>query len=350
MVVLATLATSSPRRRSSPARSRCRRRPMQLGFLPRLRRSGRPRSTRAARSTCRRSTGRCSSAVLLRGARLPRPRRGSPPPTASRSPARSSSTRCCSSSSPGICGTGARWQLALAGVVFGGRGADVPRRQPDQGRARRLAAAARSPPASSLVMTTWQRGARSSRRTGSSWRARCAIRRRAAREPGASRVPGHRRLPPPHEGHDAARAARERRAQPRAARARAHRVGAARRPSRTSTPVDRVTVDDLGYDDDGIYHVTVRFGFSESPDVPGSRAGSRPGPLESMPTSTRPRTSSPGPRSAPPRRPAWAAGASACSCAGAQRRQPGRLLRPAGRPDGRDGVARRGLTVRADPS
>jgi KUP system potassium uptake protein len=31
---------------------------------------------------------------------------------------------------------------------------------------------------------------------------------------------------------------------------------------------DRLQFDDLGFDDDGIYHVTVRYGFSEPPDIP----------------------------------------------------------------------------------
>jgi KUP system potassium uptake protein len=31
---------------------------------------------------------------------------------------------------------------------------------------------------------------------------------------------------------------------------------------------DRLHVDDLGYDDDGIYHLTVKYGFSEPPDIP----------------------------------------------------------------------------------
>jgi KUP system potassium uptake protein len=31
---------------------------------------------------------------------------------------------------------------------------------------------------------------------------------------------------------------------------------------------DRLQIDDLGFDDDGIYHVTVRYGFSEPPDIP----------------------------------------------------------------------------------
>ena len=31
---------------------------------------------------------------------------------------------------------------------------------------------------------------------------------------------------------------------------------------------ERLSVDDLGYADDGIFHVTVRYGFSEAPDIP----------------------------------------------------------------------------------
>ncbi|MEU2158044.1 potassium transporter Kup [Streptomyces sp. NPDC019396] len=34
----------------------------------------------------------------------------------------------------------------------------------------------------------------------------------------------------------------------------------------------RITVDDLGYGDDGIIHVTARFGYMETPDVPGALA------------------------------------------------------------------------------
>jgi KUP system potassium uptake protein len=35
---------------------------------------------------------------------------------------------------------------------------------------------------------------------------------------------------------------------------------------------ERLQIDDLGYDDDGIYHVTVRYGFSEPPDIPQALA------------------------------------------------------------------------------
>ncbi|HEY7101379.1 MAG TPA: potassium transporter Kup [Mycobacteriales bacterium] len=35
-------------------------------------------------------------------------------------------------------------------------------------------------------------------------------------------------------------------------------------------PDDQVTVDDLGYDDDGIMHLTVRYGFFDNPDLPGA--------------------------------------------------------------------------------
>jgi len=37
-------------------------------------------------------------------------------------------------------------------------------------------------------------------------------------------------------------------------------------------PHQRITVDDLGYSDDGITHVTARFGYMETPDVPAALA------------------------------------------------------------------------------
>ncbi|MFD2416354.1 potassium transporter Kup [Amycolatopsis pigmentata] len=47
---------------------------------------------------------------------------------------------------------------------------------------------------------------------------------------------------------------------------------------------ERVSVDDLGYRDDGITYVEARFGYMETPDVPGALAGLAPdateGPLE----------------------------------------------------------------------
>ena len=33
---------------------------------------------------------------------------------------------------------------------------------------------------------------------------------------------------------------------------------------------DRILVDDLGFGDDGITHLTARFGFQDQPDVPGA--------------------------------------------------------------------------------
>jgi KUP system potassium uptake protein len=35
---------------------------------------------------------------------------------------------------------------------------------------------------------------------------------------------------------------------------------------------ERVVIDDLGYTDDGIIHVTARYGYMETPDVPGALA------------------------------------------------------------------------------
>ena len=42
----------------------------------------------------------------------------------------------------------------------------------------------------------------------------------------------------------------------------------------------RITVDDLGYHDDGITHVTARFGYAETPDVPAALALLDPGATE----------------------------------------------------------------------
>ncbi|MEU7164112.1 potassium transporter Kup [Streptomyces morookaense] len=46
-------------------------------------------------------------------------------------------------------------------------------------------------------------------------------------------------------------------------------------------PADqRIVVDDLGYADDGIIHVTARFGYMETPDVPGALANLAPSRTE----------------------------------------------------------------------
>jgi KUP system potassium uptake protein len=50
-------------------------------------------------------------------------------------------------------------------------------------------------------------------------------------------------------------------------------------PLPTVAGTDRFVVDDLGYSDDGISHLTARFGYLEQPDVPAAlreAAGSRP--------------------------------------------------------------------------
>ncbi|HEX5591767.1 MAG TPA: KUP/HAK/KT family potassium transporter [Solirubrobacterales bacterium] len=44
-------------------------------------------------------------------------------------------------------------------------------------------------------------------------------------------------------------------------------------------PEDRFSVDDLGYSDDGISHLTARFGYMEQPDVPAALRCAAEGPL-----------------------------------------------------------------------
>jgi KUP system potassium uptake protein len=52
-------------------------------------------------------------------------------------------------------------------------------------------------------------------------------------------------------------------------------------------PADRIEVDDLGYKDDQIIHVTARFGYMDSPDVPGLLPIIRQAELESPLDETR---------------------------------------------------------------
>ncbi|WUH91982.1 potassium transporter Kup [Streptomyces sp. NBC_00433] len=56
------------------------------------------------------------------------------------------------------------------------------------------------------------------------------------------------------------------------------------RPVPRVPPAERILIDDLGYTDDGIIHVTARYGYMETPDVPGALAMLDParteGPLE----------------------------------------------------------------------
>jgi KUP system potassium uptake protein len=50
-------------------------------------------------------------------------------------------------------------------------------------------------------------------------------------------------------------------------------------PVPSVSPEDRFTVDDLGYNDDGISHLTARFGYMEQPDVPVALRCAAEGPL-----------------------------------------------------------------------
>ena len=46
------------------------------------------------------------------------------------------------------------------------------------------------------------------------------------------------------------------------------------------TATDRIVIDDLGYANDGIFHVIVRYGYLEAPDVPGALSLLDPGTTE----------------------------------------------------------------------
>ena len=68
---------------------------------------------------------------------------------------------------------------------------------------------------------------------------------------------------------------------------------------------DRLEIDDLGYKDDRIYHVTARFGYMDNPNVPALLPLIRQtDDRSSAATTTRSPTSCPPSRSAGARRPA----------------------------------------------
>ena len=106
---------------------------------------------------------------------------------------------------------------------------------------------------------------------------------------------------------------------------------------------ERVTVDDLGYPDDGITHVTARFGFQDDLDVPRTLRLRRSG-SSARSTSTRVSyflsritiiaTDEPG---------MAVLAQEALHRDRPQRGQPGAVLPPARRPHGRDGGARRAV-------
>ena len=112
---------------------------------------------------------------------------------------------------------------------------------------------------------------------------------------------------------------------------------------------ERFTVDDLGYEDDGIQHLSVRFGFSDAPDLPAAlRAGVRRRASSSPARSTSTNASyflSRGSIRRTRGARAWRRWRKVLFLgARAQRRRPGRLLRPARGPHRDDGQRREVLT------
>ncbi len=170
-----------------------------------------------------------------------------------------------------------RGVAALAGAaVAGGPGrgraaADrpaVPGREPDQAGARGVVAAAdrRHRVHGDDHLATRPGARHPPARAGRGLAA--GVHHRAAR-PAATAAAGggHRGVPQPRQGDGAAGHAVQRRALPGAARARRDHVD--RDPAGARVPVaDRLVIDDLGYTDDGITHVSARFGYMDPPNVP----------------------------------------------------------------------------------
>ncbi|MFG3340909.1 potassium transporter Kup [Glycomyces sp. NPDC048151] len=123
------------------------------------------------------------------------------------------------------------------------------------------------------VMVTWQRGRAvvTAARTRAEGSLRAFIDKLRAGEPKTARVPGTAVFL--NRGKDTAPLAL--RANVEHAHVRHDRiviVSVETQPVPRIPEADRVTVDELGYDLDSILHVTVRFGYTETPDVPKALA------------------------------------------------------------------------------
>ena len=167
-----------------------------------------------------------------------------------------------------------RWQLVLAGVAFGGTEATF--------LAANLTKVAHGgwlplliASVVFLLMTTWQRGREivTVNRTKTEGPLRAFVEELQARP--LPRVPGTAVFPHPTKDTT-----------PLALRANVEHnhvlhehvviVSAAAQNVPHVAPDEQLIVDDLGYSDDGIFHLTVRHGFSDEPNIPEAlrRAGS----------------------------------------------------------------------------
>ena len=199
-----------------------------------------------------------------------------------------------------------------------------------------------------IVLTTWQRGREIVTREphrGGGPAARRSSTSCATCDPPVYRVARHRRVPQRQPGDDAAGAARQRRAQPRAARERRDRVDRdaaacphvpdAERRDRSTTSATATTASPTSR----------RASASRTRSTCRARcAGGRPASRARSTSTARP-TSSRGSRSCRPGRRGWRVAQEAVPRDRAQRRQPGRVLRAARRPHGRDGLAHRALSA-----
>ena len=234
--------------------------------------------------------------------------------TACPSPARSSSTPAAAARRARAVEVAALEAGARRRGLRRGRG-HLPGGEPVQGRARRVAAPARRGWASSPSWPPGGADGRSCPRTGARRRDRCGrssrrCEQRASRgcpAPPSSPTRGRTPLPWPCVPTSSTTTSCTRRVI----------IVSASTANVPHVPASEAfTLDDLGYDDDGIQHLSVRYGFSDEPDLPaGTAAGvrrRRPG-APASPTSATRRTSCREGPSAGRRHRGWPGGARRCS-------------------------------------
>ena len=198
-----------------------------------------------------------------------------------------------------------------------------------------------------VVLMTWQRGREllTRNRTEAEGPLRAFVDEIRELDPPVHRSPGHRRVPQRGQGDDAAGHARERRPQRDAAPQRRHPLDRdAHRAQRARG--EQVVIDDLGYRDDGISHVTARLGFQDEVErAAAARPRDPPGPRGRLRRDHRVLL----PLAHDDRRDLGARDAALAQEAvhdpRAERVESRRLLRAPGRPDGRHGLTRDVLSV-----
>ena len=120
------------------------------------------------------------------------------------------------------------------------------------------------------VLTTWQRGRQlvTERREREEGSLRAFVDELHERRPAAAAGPRHRRLPQPQQGRPTPLAMRANVEHNQILHEHVVILSIETLPVPHVAAGERLEIDDLGYADDGIAHISARFGYMDEPNVP----------------------------------------------------------------------------------